>query len=72
MMGTIKLIVGILSSIACVTLILLMVFSEFNFKDLTFAAYFGIFSSIAAITYFVLTRNEDNEETNPGKEKIKR
>ena len=72
MMEMLKLIVGGFSMLACLVLIGLMVFLEFNFKDLTFATIFGIFSVIGAITYFVLTRNDDNEETNPGKEKVKR
>ena len=44
---------------------------EIDFKDLTFAVYFGTFAAIAAVAFFVLTRNDDNEETNPAKEKLK-
>lgn len=50
-------------------LLFLMATSELNFLDLTFAKYFGAFATMAAIGFFVLLRNEDNEETNPGKEK---
>ena len=67
----IQLMVGFLSAVASLILLFLMATSELNFKDFTFAAYFGIFSVIAAINFFVLTRNKDNEETNPGKEKAK-
>jgi len=49
-----------------------MAFSEIDFKDLTFAVYFGIFGTIAGVAFFVLTRKEDNEETNPVKEKPQR
>ena len=49
----------------------LMAFSEINFKDLTFAIFFGIFSSLAAIGFFILTRKDDNEETNPAKERTR-
>lgn len=67
----IQLILGSLSAVASIVLLVLMAMSELNFKDLTFAIYFGLFAAIAAIAFFVLTRNDDNEETNPGKEKVR-
>lgn len=60
---------GLVSAAACIVLIILMLLSEFNFQDLAFALYFGIFSTIGALTFFVLTRNKDNEETKPAEEK---
>jgi hypothetical protein len=67
-----QLMFGFISAAACVVLMVIMLLSEYNFQDLTFALYFGIFSTIGALTFFVLTRNKDNEETNPGKEKARR
>jgi len=64
--------VGLLVAGASLVLLVLMAISELNFKDLTFGTYFGIFSTLAAIAFFVLTRNDDNEETNPAKEKPRR
>ena len=64
-----QLIFGFISAVACTVLIVLMLLSEYNFQDLTFALYFGIFSTIGALTFFVLTRNKDNEETKPAEEK---
>ena len=52
-------------------LLVLMALSEIDFRNLTFAVYFGIFSILAAVGFFVLTRKDDNEETNPGKEKVR-
>ena len=49
-----------------------IIFSELSFKDHSFATYFGILVTISAICFFILTRNTDNEETNPGKEKGRR
>lgn len=65
----IQLIVGGICALASLALLVLMAFSEINFKDLTFAVYFGVFGTIGGIAFFVLTRNEDNEETNPAREK---
>ena len=67
-----QLLVGSLTVGASLVLLFLMATSEIDFKDLTFAIYFGAFATIAAIAFFVLLRNEDNEETNPGKEKPRR
>ena len=72
MMAIIQILVGMLVSAASFVLLYLMARSEIDFKDLTFAVYFGIFSTLGAIAFFVLTRKEDNEETNPGKEKVRR
>lgn len=68
----IQLAVGGICAVASIALLVLMAFSEINFKDLTFGVYFGIFGTIAGVSFFVLTRKEDNEETNPGKEKVRR
>lgn len=65
----IQLAVGGFVAASSVILIVLMALSEFNFKDLTFAKYFGLFGILAGIAFFVLTRNDDNEETNPAREK---
>ena len=69
MMAIVQLLVGFLTVGASLVLLFLMATSEINFKDLTFAIYFGAFATIAAIAFFVLTRKDDNEETNPAKEK---
>ena len=67
-----QILVGFLTVGASLVLLFLMATSEIDFKDLTFGTYFGLFASIAAIGFFVLLRNNDNEETNPGKEKPRR
>ena len=66
--------IGIGFFLAGVSLVLLyfLAISELNFQDPTFGLYLGIFAMLAGIGFFVLTRNDDNEETNPGKEKVKR
>lgn len=53
-------------------IIFLMATSELSYKDLTFAKYFGMLGVLAAIAFVILTNNDDNEETNPGKEKLKK
>ena len=63
---------GSLTCVGTLVFLFLLVTSELNFMDLRFAAYFGAFSTMAALSFFILTRNDDNEETNPGKEKVKR
>jgi hypothetical protein len=72
MKGIIQIAFGGLCALASLALLVLMAFSEIDFKDLTFAIYFGIFGTIAGVAFFVLTRKEDNEETNPGKDKVRR
>ena len=46
--------------------------SELSYRDITFAKYFGMLGVLAAISFVILTNNDDNEETNPGKEKLKK
>lgn len=72
MKETFKLVVGVFTVVFSLVLLVLMVLSEINFMDLTFAKYFGAFATMTAIAFFVLTRNDDNEETNPAKEKTKK
>ena len=67
-----QILVGFLIVGASLVLLFLMATSEINFMDLTFAKYFGLFATIAAVGFVVLLRNDDNEETNPGKEKPRR
>lgn len=69
MKALIQLAVGGLCAAGSLVLLFLMAVSEIDFKDLTFAVYFGIFGTLASIAFFVLTRKDDNEETNPAKEK---
>ena len=64
-----QILVGFLTVGASLVLLFLMATSELNFKDLTFGKYFAAFATLAGIAFFVLTRNDDNEETNPAKEK---
>ena len=72
MKALIQLTIGFLTVLASLVLLFLMATSEINFKDLTFGIYFGIFVTLAAVAFFILMRNDDNEETNPGKEKLRR
>ena len=72
MTALVQLAIGFFTIAASLVLLFLMATSELNFHDLTFAAYFAAFSAIAAVAFFVLTRNDDNEETSPGKEKPRR
>ena len=69
MKALIQLAVGAFTLVASLVLLYLMATSELNFKDLTFGKYFAAFATIAAIAFFVLLRNDDNEETNSAKEK---
>lgn len=48
-----------------------LVTSETNFMDLNFAKYFGILCVISFVVFKVLTENDDNEVTNPLKDKRK-
>ena len=72
MKTVIQLIVGTLSLVGTLVVLFLLATSEMNFMDGKFTTYFGALSILAAITFFVLTRNDDNEETNPAKEKLKK
>ncbi len=49
-----------------------MVMDELNFQDPGFGKYFGVLGVLAFISFIVLTQNDDNEETNPAKEKVKK
>ena len=69
MKAIIQLIIGGIVAVGSLVLLYLMATSELNFKDLTFGTYFGIFATLGDIAFFSLTRNDDNEETNPAKEK---
>ena len=46
--------------------------NEISFHDEDFAKYYGVLTIIGAISFIVLTHNDDNEETDPEKEKIKK
>lgn len=72
MKALIQLAIGGLVVFTSFVLLFLMATSELSFKDLTFGTYFGIFATLGAIAFFSLTRNDDNEETNPAKEKPRR
>ena len=69
MKSIIQLVIGAIVAGSSVILLVLMAFSELNYRDLVFGKYFALFITLAAIGFFVLLRNEDNEETNPAKEK---
>ena len=58
--------------VATGVLMYLMVTSELNYLDTNFSTYFGLLGVIAAVCFVILTQNDDNEETNPGKEKAKK
>ena len=61
-----------LCSLGTIGLLCFMAINEINFRDACFAKLFGLMCALAAISFFVLTQNDDNEETNPGKEKAKK
>ena len=69
-------ILQILTALFCVAgtliMLVLLAFSELNFLDNNFSLYFGVLGIVAAISFFILVKNEDNEETNPAKEKPRR
>ena len=69
MKALIQMALGGFVALASIALLVSMALSEINSKDLIFGIYFSIFATLAAIAFFVLTRNDDNEETNPAKEK---
>ena len=46
--------------------------SELGFHDESFGKYYGILGVLAAISFIILTQNNDNEETNPAKENTKK
>ena len=68
----IQLLIAGLCALGTAVIVFLLATSELNYKDLTFAKYFGMLGILAAISFVVLTANDDNEETNPGKEKVKK
>ena len=68
----IQLLVAGLCALGTAVIIFLLATSELTYKDLTFAKYFGMLGVLAAISFVILTNNDDNEETNPGKEKLKK
>lgn len=72
MNNLVKYIAGIFCLIGSVASLIAIAFSEMNFKDTVFATYFGLMVLIAGISFFVILKNDDNEETNPEKEKIKK
>ncbi len=72
MKAFIQIVVAVLCVVATVGLVVLMAISEVNFKDVDFAKCFGLLGIISTIGFIVLTQNDDNEETNPAKEKLKK
>ena len=72
MKSLVQLIIGSLTALGTLVFLFLLATSEINFMDLKFAAHFGAFATLAAISFFVLTRNDDNEETDPAREKLKK
>lgn len=64
--------VGLTCALCTVIVVAMLVMSELNFLDLRFSIYFGILGIIAGIAFFVVTRKDDNEETRPAEEKVKK
>ena len=64
--------VGLTCALCTVIVVAMLIISELNYLDLRFAVYFGVLGVVAGIAFFVLTRNADNEETNPAVEKVKK
>ncbi|MBI1859166.1 MAG: hypothetical protein HYR97_08665 [Candidatus Melainabacteria bacterium] len=63
--------IGLICVLATVTIVVLLVISELNFMDLRFGLYFGVLGVVASVAFFVLNRNDDNEETDPVKDKVR-
>ena len=68
----IQLLIAGLCAVGTVVIVFLLATSELNYRDITFAKYFGMLGVLAAISFVILTNNDDNEETNPGKGKMKK
>ena len=68
----IQLLIAGLCALGTVIIIYFLATSELNYRDITFAKCFGMLGILAAIAFVILTNNNDNEETNPGKEKLKK
>ena len=68
----IQLLIAGLCAVGTVVILFLLATSELSYRDITFAKYFGMLGILAAVAFVILTNNDDNEETNPGKEKLKR
>ena len=66
------------SLIALITLVItgalfgLMLYKEFNCANEEQMLYFGILCLFSFIPFLVLTKNDDNEKTDPSKEKLKK
>ena len=67
-----QLLIAGLCALGTAVILFLLATSELNYRDITFAKYFGMLGVLAAIAFVILTNNDDNEETNPGKEKLKK
>ena len=72
MKNTIQMIVALICAGGTLGLLYFLATSELNFQDVTFGKYYGILGILAAISFIILTQNDDNEETNPAKEKAKK
>ncbi|MBI2995432.1 MAG: hypothetical protein HYY52_01815 [Candidatus Melainabacteria bacterium] len=58
-----KLVFGFVTIVVTAMFLFLLISAELNSLDLTFAKYFGLFIAFSAISFLLLTRGEDNEET---------
>lgn len=72
MKNTIQMIVALICAGGTLGILYLLATSELNFQDASFGKYYGILGVLAAISFIILTQNDDNEETNPAKEKAKK
>ncbi len=72
MKNTIQMIVALLCAGGTLGLLYFLGISEWNFQDVAFGKYYGILGILAAVSFIILTQNDDNEETNPAKEKAKK
>lgn len=61
-----------LCALGTLVILYLMATSELGFQDESFGKYYGILGVLAAISFIILTQNNDNEETNPAKENTKK
>lgn len=59
-------------ALGSMALVGLMAYNEFNYKNEEFALYFGILGILGGVSFMILTQNDDNEETNPVKERTKK
>ncbi len=72
MKNIIQLLVALLCAFGTLVLLFLLGTSELNFLDTKFGMFYGLLGVLGGIAFIILTQKDDNEETNPVKEKLKK